>query len=139
MKHNLCLLGVLLMSACTAEKKPAEVTPSAPAVVKVEVMPVLDAALEREPRFFLSQLDGLAPATVMEIMGTPVLRRKEKEAEVWLYKNNSCAMHLYFYDDENGDLRVDYVETKDHSGLAGRESQAGDFCVTSHLPEPSSD
>lgn len=131
------LVALLLVGACTQDAPPPEVVPPAPVVLEI-MEPVVVPVIEPKPRFFLTQLMGLAPQTVEGILGTPLLRHKEKEAEVWLYKNAFCALHLYSYENENGDLRVDYVESTGHSGLPGRADQATDFCITSHLPEPSS-
>jgi hypothetical protein len=47
------------------------------------------------------------------MLGQPSLRRREKEAEVWMYTSRLCVMHLFLYPGtDGGALGVKHVEMR---------------------------
>lgn len=44
-----------------------------------------------------SQLLGMTPVNVTNLLGQPELVRFEPPAQVWLYRNESCVFHVYLY------------------------------------------
>ena len=61
------------------------------------------------------------------------LKRVEKDAEVWLYDNQFCNAHVYFYENDNSDLQVEYIETSEEKNLMGLQGQRADFCISTFL------
>jgi len=58
-----------------------------------------------------AQLVGLNRVALSALLGEPALRREEPPAEVWLYKSDSCAFHVYLYPDEgDGNYRVTHYD-----------------------------
>ncbi|NOZ42848.1 MAG: hypothetical protein GXP02_06760 [Alphaproteobacteria bacterium] len=103
---------LLLLGGCQnilTEQAPVVPVPVVKAVAKPITKPVVKPV--RKPRFVIATIMGLAPETIQNILGTASLIRKEKNARVWLYKNQECRLHLYFYPNDNGDFRLDYIET----------------------------
>lgn len=137
----LSLLGVLFLVACQAKDKAVEQTPPPPEPVLEETS---ETAKEAEtivveppkPRFVIENILNLAPATLFNILGQPALLRKEKDAEVWLYRNQECVMHLYFYPNDNGDFRLEYVETLGVDIAAPNPTVSPNACLDSHVLEP---
>jgi len=130
MKTLLLLSSFLILAACEPKKKLVETPPPAPEVV-VEV----EAPKPAEPRFLMSNIMTLERSTVESIMGEPSLKRVEKEAEVWLYDNLFCNAHVYFYEDDNSDLRVEYIETSEEKNLESLNGQRADFCISTFLQD----
>ncbi|MBT5185943.1 MAG: hypothetical protein HOH19_13355 [Kordiimonadaceae bacterium] len=131
MKITLFLTGLLILTSCGPTKELVETPPPAPEEVVVEV----EAPKPAEPRFLMSNIMSLERTTVKNIMGEPSLKRVEKEAEVWLYDNQFCNAHVYFYEDDNSDLRVEYVETNEEKNLENLNGQRADFCISTFLQD----
>jgi len=49
-----------------------------------------------------ARLTGMVPAQLTDLLGQPNLRRKEKDAEVWMYSSRLCVLHLFLYPGANG-------------------------------------
>lgn len=125
----------LLLAGCQVTQAP--IIETAPPVtadpVVVESEPVI--VEPPKPKFIMANIMNLAPDTVQNILGAPLLKRKEKNVQVWLYKNSQCILNLYFYPDENGDMKLDYVDT-DAVGLKVRNPTVSpNACLNSHLPK----
>ena len=131
MKIRLIIFLTVLLTACGPEDRLTDVPPPAP-----EPAPVPDIAEKpkpAEPRFQMSNIMGLQKSTVESILGIPSLKRVEKEAEVWLYDNQFCNAHVYFYENDNSDMQVEFVETSEEKNLMGLEGQRADFCISTFL------
>ncbi len=131
MKLRVILISIFLLTACGPEEKLAETPPPAP-----ESAPVPEIAAKpkpAEPRFQMANIMGLQKSTVESILGAPSLKRIEKQAEVWLYDNQFCNAHVYFYENDNSDMMVEYVETSEEKNLMGLEGQRADFCISTFL------
>lgn len=53
---------------------------------------------------------GLDAAQVRNLIGKPSLLRKDKDAEVWHYRNMDCTLFLFFYDKPGEGMRVSHVD-----------------------------
>jgi len=128
------ILGVLLLSGCQATNTPpveqAPVSESLPVTVP-KVVPV--APPPPKPRFIIDNIMNLAPETIRNILGQAALIRKEKNARVWLYRNSECRLHLYFYPDDNGDFRLNYVETTAVDISAANPTVSPNACLDSFV------
>lgn len=60
-----------------------------------------------------ARLTGMVPAQLTELLGQPNLRRKEKDAEVWMYSSRLCVLHLFLYPGtDGGALGVKHMEMR---------------------------
>ncbi len=139
MKKIISILGVLILSACGPEQKLAE-TPPPPEEETLASEPaplpyIVEKPKPAEPRFQMANIMGLQKSSVEDILGLPSLKRVEKAAEVWLYDNQFCNAHIYFYENDNSDLQVEYVETSEEKNLMGLEGQRADFCISTFLKD----
>ncbi len=128
MKIFLILFSGLILVSCTEPQKLVKTPPPAPVEVIIVAKPP-------EPRFKMSNIMGLERNTVENILGQPSLKRVEKEAEVWLYDNQFCNAHVYFYEDDNSAMHVQYVETAEEKGLVELTGQRADFCISTFLQD----
>jgi len=141
----ICLAGCAAKSPPPMEVEPAIAEPVAPESVP-EPFSEPEVATPSEPRIVMDTIMNLAPDTVQNILGAPSLKRAEREAEVWLYSNQICVLHLYFYPDDNGDFRLSYVETAAADSGADNPTVSPNACLDSLIlpdvtmdPQPSSD
>jgi hypothetical protein len=73
-----------------------------------------------------AQLLGQPPATVRRLLGEPRLRRKEGDAEIWLYQGLFCHLDLMMYGDASSpELRVTYATAR----AAGAERRTEAACL----------
>lgn len=82
---------------------------------------IAPAAAPRGPGA-VQELLGAAPATVIGRLGAPRLRRREGDAEVWLYSAGGCQLDLMFYTSPQG-LRVMHAQAR-ASGVGQRTEAA---------------
>ncbi|HEV7455673.1 MAG TPA: hypothetical protein VGN96_02770 [Roseococcus sp.] len=68
------------------------------------------------------ELLGASPASVIGRLGAPRLRRREGDAEVWLYSAGGCQLDLMFYSSPQG-LRVTHAQAR-ASGVGQRTEAA---------------
>ena len=122
---------VLMISACGPEKGVVDTPPPAPAVAPEPI--IAEKLKPAEPQFQMTNILGLTTNSVEQILGDPSLRRVENTAEVWLYDNQFCNAHVYFYENDNGDLNVEYIETSEEKDLMGLQGQRADFCISTFL------
>ncbi len=126
---------VLLLGGCQATNTPpVEQTPP-PEVVPEQVMPEVAPVKPSpsKPRFIIDNIMNLAPETIRNILGQAALIRKEKNVRVWLYRNSECRLHLYFYPDDNGDFRLNYVETTAVDISAANPTVSPNACLDSFV------
>lgn len=69
----------------------------------------------------VQELMGAAPAAVVGRLGAPRLRRREGDAEVWLYSAGGCQLDLMFYTTPQG-LRVMHAQAR--AGGLGQRTEA---------------
>lgn len=134
MMRYVFLLGLILLSGCETADAPVRETPLP--VVEAETPPPEEApevVTPDPPRFVIETILNLAPHTLQTILGIPSLVRREQKAEVWLYRNSECVMHLYFYPNDNGDLRLEYVETAARNPAAVNPTVSSNACLDSHV------
>tara|TARA_R110002096_G_scaffold266710_1_gene460302 strand:+ start:95920 stop:96318 length:399 start_codon:yes stop_codon:yes gene_type:complete len=132
MKLLLVFISALLLVACGPEQKLAD-TPPAPEVTPEPL--IVEKPKPAEPAFQMSNIMGLQKSSVEDILGTPSLKRVEKKSEVWLYDNQFCNAHVYFYENDNSDLHVEYIETSEEKNLMDLEGQRADFCISTFLKD----
>lgn len=130
MKIVIFVTGLFILTACEPTKKVVDVPPPAPSVA-----PVAPALNVPEPRFQMRNIIGLEKDTVENIMGQPSLKRIEKEAEVWLYDNQFCNAHVYFYEDDNSEMHAEYIESSEEKDLVKLTGQRADFCISTFLQD----
>ncbi|WP_138380848.1 hypothetical protein [Luteithermobacter gelatinilyticus] len=121
------------LAGCAADR--AE-TVSAPAPVPETLQAAVPSVTQEPdpaPLFGLENILGLTPATIEVIFGEPDLRRREKQAEVWMYKSPQCISHLFFYENENGDLQLDYVNSHAVDLQSVNPTVSPDACIDSHV------
>ncbi|HWL79360.1 MAG TPA: hypothetical protein VNR89_00265 [Roseomonas sp.] len=135
MARRLPLTALLLLGACAAQPPSAD-----PQAVLQEVLenyranlagmqptsaPVLPR-LEGMPSR-TAQLLGQSPATLRRWLGEPSLRRKEGEAQVWLFQTPFCHLDVVLdRDDTAGSpLRVSYAAAR----AAGTERRTEAACL----------
>lgn len=60
----------------------------------------------------ISQLIGMNSMGLNDLLGKPLLVRREAEAEIWQYRNTNCVLHFFLYRDAINELpnRVVHVE-----------------------------
>jgi len=145
----LSFLAVIFLGGCAAQQPPVvEVPPLTRSIVMEDKAVMVDPVVEvaPKPRFVVENIMNLAPGTLRNILGNPSLERKEKGVQVWLYTNAECVLNLYFYPDDNGDFRLDYVATEATDPTAENPTVSPNGCLDSHVvpegpiadPEPSS-
>lgn len=127
-----CFLLTLLLAGCQTDSPPV-VSPPPPVVEVVDVIVEPVIAEPAKPRFIIENIMNLAPDTLQNILGEPSLKRMEKHVRVWLYKNGECILHLYFYPNDNGDFRLDYVETSAVDLSADNPTVSPNACLDSHV------
>jgi hypothetical protein len=81
-----------------------------------------------------AQLLGQPPATLLRLLGQPRLRRREGEAEIWLYQSPFCHLDVMLYGEAGGpagtraapaNLRVTYATAR----AAGAERRTEAACL----------
>ncbi len=139
------LIFPAVLMGCQANIEPIEqLPPPVQETVTVIEEPVVEEVVKRPPapRFIIENIMNLTPDTLQNILGLPSLKRVEGDVRVWLYRNSQCVLHLYFYPDDNGDSRLDYVATEAVNPLADNPTVSPNACLDSHViptegPQPS--
>ncbi|MDJ0391455.1 hypothetical protein QMO56_25450 [Roseomonas sp. E05] len=129
------LIALLLLGACAAQPSPADPHAVLQEVLEnyranlagmqpttAPVLPRLDGAPTRA-----AQLLGQSPETLRRWLGEPSLRRKEGEAQVWLFQTPFCHLDVVLdRDDTPGSaLRVSYASAR----AAGTERRTEAACL----------
>ena len=93
-----------------------EATPTERAAAALGRQPAGDAVAALPPARVgpdPARLAGMVPAQLTDLLGQPNLRRKEKDAEVWMYSSRLCVLHLFLYPGANGGvLGVKHMEMR---------------------------
>ncbi|MBO1079914.1 hypothetical protein [Roseomonas haemaphysalidis] len=104
-----------------AGMQPLDAPPVAEAAAGTAAMPALAGAPTQA-----QQLLGQPPAVLRRLLGEPRLRRREGEAEIWLYQSPFCHLDVMLYGDAGGaDLRVTYATAR----AAGAERRTEAACL----------
>ncbi len=120
------------LAGCQTPEKPVEQAP--PPIAAAEEAPEEPIVMTPPgPRFVMANIMGLAPDTLLDILGEPSLKRRDREAEVWLYGNSECRLHLYYYPDDNGDFRLDYAATAAADPAAENPTVSPNACLNSFV------
>jgi len=105
MRGPILLAAALGLAACGEASGPQEqaaATPPAP----FSAMALLPSEPEVEPE----ELLGLSADDVTARLGHPTLIRREKDAEVWQYRQTECVLDLFLY----GSVKhVEHVDLRD--------------------------
>lgn len=72
-----------------------------------------------------SELIGADKARLTGLLGEPRLRRREAPAEIWLYADNACVLHVYLYRNAVGAYRVAFIESRRRRAGPGAEACIG--------------
>jgi hypothetical protein len=74
------------------------------------------------------KLVGLTPVEMMDLVGTPDLRRKEAQAEMWQYVSGPCVLDVFLYEDKEGVARVAHTNLRTQNATkTPREACLGDM------------
>ncbi len=128
------ILGVMtiFLAGCQTPENPVEQAPL-PIAAAAEAPEEPIVIIPQGPRFIMENIMGLAPDTLLNILGEPSLKRREREAEVWLYGNSECRLHLYYYPDDNGDFRLDYAAAAAADPAAENPTVSPNACLNSFV------
>ena len=133
MKLILLIISTLLLLSCNTSKQSAAIPiVSSKWAPELEIIEKLEPAA---PTFQISNIMNLQKSSVESILGIPSLRRLEKNSEVWLYDNQFCNAYIYFYENDNSDLHVDYIETSQEKNLIDLNGKRADFCISTFLKD----
>lgn len=69
------------------------------------------------------QLLGMDSAALSDLLGQPLVVRREGEAEIWQYRADECVLDLFLY---GGMRQVEHVDLRDRAG-ASEEAVAACF------------
>ncbi len=136
MIRGILLIPLILLTGCLAKNEATEqIPPPVQETVAVIEEPVAEEVVESPPapRFIIENIMNLTPDTLQNILGEPSLKRAEHDVRVWLYHNSQCVLHLYFYPDDNGDFRLDYVATEAVDPAADNPTVSPNACLDSHV------
>ncbi|WP_321394472.1 hypothetical protein [Emcibacter sp.] len=133
MKYLLPAVLFFLTSCGSAGTPPVTETPVSEPAVPEEAEPVPEP--EPDPLFRVENIIGLSPLTVEGILGPAEVVRHEKDARIWMYKNSDCVIHLYFYENELGDLTLDYVDSLAADLSSPNPTVSSDACLDSFVIE----
>jgi|GEM_PF-4983012 len=99
------LPAMLAFAACSTGPEPL-----LPPLAQVEV-PVIERRAVPAPKPAPTTLLGQTREEVAAYLGDPDLKRRESPAEIWRYGDESCGVHLFFYEND-GVMVVQHVETR---------------------------
>lgn len=119
----LALLGSQRASLTALGQPGASVSPASIAPASIApggTNPRANAPPARGPGA-VTELLGAAPAGVIGRLGAPRLRRREADAEVWLYSAGGCQLDVMFYATPQG-LRVMHAQAR--AGGLGQRTEA---------------
>lgn len=116
---------------------PINTNPAATVTASIPVLPRPKPEAER-PLPSAIELVGLTPKAVRNLIGKPTLLRKERNAQIWHYRNMDCTLFLFFYPIRGQGARVSHVDVAD-TGTArrrrasGRQKQLIDSCLATTM------
>jgi hypothetical protein len=65
----------------------------------------------------LDTMTGMSGSDLTTWLGAPQFRRQDGQAEIWQYRASACTLDVFLYN-EGSDLRVRYVEPRNHAATA---------------------
>lgn len=116
-------LAALALGACA----PADRAPPATTPETVESQPATapEPAPPPKPKITTAELLGRADTWVVAKLGEPAFRRTDRHANIWQYKNGTCVLNLFLYDDvidgqvrDGGPAHVRHFDARDTQGQA---------------------
>lgn len=105
-----------------------------PPLAQVEVPAVQHRAVP-PPRPDPIILVGKTENDIRAYLGEPDLTRREGPGEIWRYGDESCGIHLFFYEDQ-GMMEVEHVETRVDGKSGLKEADCLDRLRRQNLPSP---
>ena len=102
---------VLALAACASA---AQTPPPAVATARPVALPATPPA---PPAMDPRALIGMASTGLTELLGAPLLLRRDAPAEIWQYGTADCVLDLTLYPDENQVLSVRYMESRARNGF----------------------
>jgi hypothetical protein len=117
-----CASLLVLLAACAQPQKPSPV-PAPPASVPPPPrgVPIPPSPPRGEPADF----QGLPPANLRALLGTPQFVRQDGATQMWRYDGAQCRAFFFFYGDKGAET-VRHVETLP----AGATSAADPLCLS---------
>ncbi len=137
-KTLILILGLLALGACATTEEPEALAEQQPVVTPDPVVeePKID---EPEPEIegpetqalVASDIIGLEPADVQELLGPVSLKRWEGEVQVMQFSGEHCVIDIYFYETAPGEaFEASYMNARTSSGT----EVGSDICLASLLP-----
>jgi hypothetical protein len=105
------------VAAPAPSQQSSEPTPAERAAQALGRQPAADPSLAAIPPPRVgpdpARLAGMVPAQLTDLLGQPSLKRREREAEVWMYSSRLCTLHLFLYPGaDGGALGVKHFEVR---------------------------
>lgn len=128
--------GATLLAACAGPNVPTrpvilwpENPPASSAAAAPALAPAVAVALPSAPAPLPhpDELVGMALEEVESRLGAANLVRRERDAQVWLYRGGVCSLHVYFYGDGDVPARAAYVDARADGAAVGPEVCYADF------------
>jgi len=122
LRAGLSALSLLSLAACLSDGDAVPET-AAPAAqpaehVVISALPETVRAAPAAPAYpEIATLTGQPAAHVEGLLGAPKFRRRDKPAELWQYRAESCVLNLFLYPGGGHDLQVDHVEVQGQNGV----------------------
>lgn len=137
-KTLILILGLLALGACATTGEPEALEKQQPVVTPdpvVEGPKIVEPEPEIEgpetPTFLASDIIGLEPADVQELLGPVSLKRWEGEVQVMQFSGDHCVIDIYFYETAPGEaFEASYLNARTSSGT----EVGSDICLASLLP-----
>ena len=71
----------------------------------------------KKPSVAATQLLGQNVAWINEHLGKPIFKREDGQAEMWQYKNETCVLNIFIYEDAPGmAAKALHFDTHNHKG-----------------------
>lgn len=125
-RASLAALGLPSAPEATQMERPAPLPP-----------PPSSASAPRrqgtQPPAAASVLQGQEPEAVISALGEPALRRREGEAEIWLYQAPDCRLDLVFYPEH---ARLVLAHAAARAFGARRLTESACMAAISRAPNP---
>ena len=87
----------------------------APKSVETQSTQPQAATKPAKPKITETQLLGAKGPWVLSQLGTPEFSRQDLDAHIWQYKNATCVLNVFLYD-ENDDFKVLHFDARDAQG-----------------------
>ena len=81
----------------------------------VETQKPAEPVKPAKPKITTQQLLGAKGPWLLSQMGRPEFSRQDLNAHIWQYKNPTCVLNVFLYD-ENEDFKVLHFDARDDQG-----------------------